>query len=71
MIRSTKNESISSSSKQTHAGGAHTGTGTKGQSYELTEVIASGVKSESRDEFDLHVVTVTDFPSNCFNGSFE
>lgn len=71
MIRGTTNESISSLSKQTHVGGAHTGTGTKGQSYELTEVIASGVKGESRDEFDLHVTTVSNFPSNSFNGSFE
>lgn len=71
MIRGTKNESISSLSKQTHTGGAHTGTGTKGQSYELTEITASGVKNESRDEFDSHVATVSDFPSNSFNGSFE
>ena len=71
MIRGTINEGISSLSKQRHTGGPLSYTGTKGQSFELVETIATGVKSELRDEFDSHATTITDFPSNNFNGTFE
>lgn len=70
MIRGTKNEGISSASKQSHSGGALIYTGIKGQSYELTES-STGVIAEFREEFDSHLTTVSDFPSSAFNGSFE
>ncbi len=70
MIRGTKNEGISSQSKQRHSGVALTYTGTKGQSYE-TIVDTNGIILERRDEFDVHSTLETDFPSNYFNGTFE
>ncbi len=70
MIRGTKNEGISSLSKQRHTGGALAYTGTKSQSYE-TVIDTAGAITEVRDEFDDHLVTQSDFPSNAFNGTFE
>ncbi len=71
MIRGTKNEGISSLTKQRHAGGFLTNTGTKGESYETVVTLATGVVSEVRDAFDSHVVELSDFPSNNFNGTYE
>lgn len=70
MIRGTKNEGISSLSKQRHTTGLLNYTGTKGQSYETIQDTA-GIVLERRDEFDVHSVVESDFPSNAFNGTFE
>ncbi len=70
MIRSTQNESISSLTKRRHTDGPLTYTGPKGQSYETVED-AAGIILERRDEFDVHSVTESEFPSNAFNGAFE
>ena len=73
MIRGTKNEGISSLSKQRHTAGGTVAsyTGTKGEGFELVETIATGVKVEVRDSIDAHATTLTEFPSNAFNGTFE
>ena len=70
MIRSTQNESISAIAKQTQAGAGHIGTGVKGQSYELV-IASNGLVFEVQDEFSNHAVTLSDFPSSAFNGTFE
>ncbi|MFV2057289.1 MAG: hypothetical protein ACC707_12530 [Thiohalomonadales bacterium] len=70
MIRGTKNESISSLSKQRHTTGALNYTGTKSQLYETIQDTA-GIVLERRDEFDIHSVVESEFPSNAFNGTFE
>ncbi len=70
MIRGTKNEGISSLSKQRHTTGLLTTTGVKGQGYEIIEDTA-GIRLERRDEFDVHSVVESDFPSNYFNGTYE
>jgi len=71
MIRGTKNEGISSLSKQRHTGGSTNAyTGTKSQSFE-TVFDSLGLIVEVRDEFDLHIPALTEFPSNAFNGTFE
>ncbi len=70
MIRSTKNESISTAAKKRHGNGPLDYTGTKGQSYELARDNL-GANLEVRDEFDSHVTTTSDFPSNAFNGLHE
>jgi len=70
MIRGTINEGISSLSKQRHTGAALINTGVQGESYE-TVISSAGVISEVRDAFNAHLSTLTDFPSNAFNGTFE
>ncbi len=70
MIRGTKNEGISSQTKQRHATGLLTTTGVKAQGYETIEDTA-GIILERRDEFDIHSVIESEFPSNAFNGTFE
>ncbi len=69
MIRGTKNEGISSVSKQRHGVLQLQTTGVKGESYE-TVAILSGV-AEVRDAFDDHTQGRTTFPSSAFNGVFE
>ncbi len=70
MIRGTKNEGISSLSKQRHTGGVLNYTGTKGQGYETVED-TNGIILARRDEFDVHSGLESEFPSNAFNGTFE
>ncbi len=70
MIRGTKNEGISSQSKQRHSGGPLNYSGTKGQGYE-TIIDTAGIILERRDEFDGHSILESDYPSNYFNGTFE
>jgi hypothetical protein len=71
MIRGTKNEGISSLSKQRHANLGLTGTGIKGQSYVLVQDSITNAVEEVRDEFDDHTVTRSTFPSGEFNGTYE
>jgi len=71
MIRGTKNESISSLSKQRHAGAFLDYTGTKGQGYELIFDSVGNQTDERRDEFDSRPPERSEFPSNAFNGTFE
>lgn len=76
MIRGTRNEGISSQSKQRVTGVVLTATGVKGESFELVEGdrdedvgVDFGV-TERRDidnRLDLQSTT----PSNAFNGTFE
>jgi len=71
MIRGTKNEGISSLSKQRHTGGFLNYTGIQGQSYESIYDFTNNKADERRDEIDAHITTRSDFPSNYFNGTFE
>ena len=71
MIRSTKNEGISSLSKKRHDVLGLINDGVGGESFDIVEIIATGVKVERRDAIDNHVAAETTFPSNAFNGTFE
>ena len=71
MIRSTRNEGISSLSKKRHEALGLINNGVGGESYEHINVIADHSPGERRDAIDDHVVTLTQFPSNAFSGTFE
>ena len=70
MIRGTKNEGISSLSKQRHEALLVNGEGIVGQSVE-TIINSSGVLLEVTDEFSNHSAGRSTFPSGEFNGTYE
>ena len=72
MIRSTRNEGISSVAKQRHAGAGLINNGIGGGSLELVaDVATQKVLAERRDNTSTHSATETPFPSSEFNGTFE
>lgn len=71
MIRGTKNEGISSLSKQRHTTAGLINNGVGGESIEMVEIIATGVTVERVDSVNNHVAEETRFPSSAFKGTFE
>ena len=71
MIRSTRNEGISSLSKQRHDVLGLINNGVGGESLESVEIIATGVMVERADALNNHVAAESVFPSSAFNGTFE
>ena len=72
MIRSTKNEGISSLSKQNiipNVGNVNPGM--KSEAFEAVEITATGEMVEHRDAFGDHLDTESWYPSGEFNGTFE
>jgi len=71
MIRGTKNEGISSLTKKRHEALGLIGGGIGGESLEAVHVIATGEMVERADAVSDHTTTVSDFPTDAFNGTFE
>jgi hypothetical protein len=75
MIRSTRNEGISSASKQRHEALGLINDGVGGESIENVAVLLTGAQVgpvvEKADALDDHIVTNSVFPSNAFAGTFE
>ncbi len=72
MIRSTRNVTISAAAKErTFGGGLLAGVYPRGTTYELVYDSIDSSNKEYRDAINIHPLTVSLFPSNAFNGTFE
>ena len=71
MIRGTKNEGISSQSKQRFGVLGLINDGVGGESFETVADSVGGGVVERRDAIDDHEASLSVFPSNSFNGTFE